>query len=465
MGIFRTGYSAGAAIVNSIYAARARRDMNRAIIDAQKANIEARKVFVWPDNSYTPSIFRSKLKMEESLNLISKKDLNDVTTYTPASTPGTACNYVSHYLEQNGNLVISGGAETQRNKIIAAFFNNIGYKKVLLLHRGNYGLVSAVKNYFGQNNVLEFGVNSRNYFNPLSHIPPEQAAEILYYAMPINTSINAQTILRALLLFFNETRDSYSIADLKQYQIQNLLTDVNDPTYQLDAQTKANIIGEYTMGSNEPTAVSSVIAFLNTCGTQLTNMFGTRGGRPEKNLFAAMNANHIVCFDIGNGINSVASNVLFSNLNLLLGSNHQSYSMIVDGIDLGASELLTKLFSAKNLSWALSYDDFFSGLGMHENADQLFDLILGIVSVVVLFRHFSGHSSSKWSGQLGTYRKYKVNYGMSQNIGVGLNGAGNRNISIEEEEAPRVTSNTLDNLPGNVACIHNNDETLFIDVI
>jgi len=140
----------------------------------------------------------------------------------------------------------------------------------------------------------------------------------------------------------------------------------------------------------------------------------------------------------------------------------RDFTILIDGIAISRNSIICDFLRGR--TYAISHNDFVSSLhGGERTADDLFAEITGDVNTVVLFTHKSGTSCQKWSEHLGKYHKIRIKMNISQTNSFIASG-NTRGISVDEADEPRVRAETISTLPESLACIHNNNGTLFAEI-
>jgi hypothetical protein len=383
---------------------------------------------------------------------------NDIIEMAPQSATPALDHIWGNGKEPEGT-VVSGGQNDARLRALAPFAqkSQIEGMPLIALHTGNRGLEAMISQ-----NSRSCERISRNqfYYDVFRGMPVDEMANLLYETMPDgDASPSAEALIHALLEVVLRKKGGVTLQNLAAFPLVSLkdTLDAMSASGEMPAAEYREIDRYYMAGSS---SLDAVRIFLNKLNRQAESVYGKLTSN-ACNIRKTLNTKGAIAIDVG----GVGNDLLFSlaiNHLMLLQSQGRSLSILLDDIPISRFPKANDLLRGR--TYAISHNDFVASLfGGEKQGDALFSEIAGNVSTLVLFRHTSGTSCQKWSEHLGKYHKIRIRYNISQNKAF-MNSSNSRGISVDEADEPRVRAETLGKLPGDLACIHNAEGTLFAEV-
>lgn len=437
----------GNMIYTALQKARTKKEVRTIYKQAAEANFQNRSVAVLPNTN------------KQQLLLISGDSSdNDVLDYqTKSLTP--ALDYIWGESDEPTGVVVSGGQNEERVRALMPFVhksqqNNI---PVIAIHIGNPELESMINEH---SRCCEFVSKDSFYYDVFRGMPVEDMAYLLYETMPDDSaSPSAEALIHALLEVVLRTKGTVTFQNLAAFPLPDLkdILDTMQKDGEITAEEYREINRYYMSGSSE---IDAVRIFLNRLNRQAEGIYGKITSN-TCNIKRMLNYKGVVSLDIGSANNDLIFSLVINHL-MLLQSQGRDFSILLDNIPISRFLKVSDLLRGR--IYAISHNDFVSSLfGGEKRGEDLFAEITGNVSTLVLFRHTSGSSCQKWSEHLGKYHKIKIRYNISQNSAF-MNSSNSRGISVDETDEPRVRAETINKLPGTLACIHGSVGTLLAEI-
>ena len=427
--------------------ARTKKDIKRIYEQTTEANFKNRGVLALPYVSKTQLLLTSG----ESTD-------NDIYDYETKS-PTPAIDYIWGENVKAESIIISGGKPEERVRAMIPIIHKSQQEgvPVIALHTGNRELEKLVSDH---SVACEFISRTNLYYDAFRAMPVDDIAYLLYETMPEDdASPSAEALIRSLLEILLRTEGKVTFHNLAAFSLPKLMDELNKLKINGEVTTDEfnDISRDYMAGSSE---IDAVRTFLNKLNRQTDSIFG-KATSNTCNLKKMLNIKGVITFDIGLGSNDLILSLLVNHLTHLQ-SIGRDFSILIDGISLSRFPSICDLIRGR--TYAVSNNDFISSLyGGDKSGEDLFAEIIGDVNTVVLFNHKSGTSCQKWSEHLGKYHKIKIKMNISQTSSF-LMGSNTRGITVDESDEPRVRAETISMLPGSLACIHNNNGTLFAEI-
>ena len=311
--------------------------------------------------------------------------------------------------------VVSGGDPDIRNKAIiaqteCAIGNNF---PVVIIHESNDRLNYQLENAFGSNGrYVEisqdnpcfepfFGLNPMELVNQIIETAPKSLDikhVLRYYMDGLVSYLNAKK-KHASFKMLSSCPHAFIFDKVDDLQMNGLISDG-------EAQTMKS---KLMMGQSESLKLD---AYLSTFEMEIQPIRYMTGYKAKPtNIFSALTQQKIVSMDIGSSVNEISMNTIAYQIGLAQ-KRGMRFVLIIDSISVGSNEAFSKLLKTPNKSCprTIVSEDLYAMAGGDE---KLFSAIVGDSGIMIVMRHSSGQSATKWAETFGQYDRYDETYSNS----------------------------------------------------
>ena len=438
----------GNMIYTALQNARTKKDIKALYQHAADANFHNRAVALLPG-----------LNKQELLLTTGEPDDNDIYDYQTKSNTA-ALDYIWGQSDKTESLIVSGGQNDERLKALIPVVYRVQTQSnplsIVILHTGNAMLNKMLSKYSRE---VAFIDKNNLYYDVFRGMPTDDIASLLYDTMPEGLAAPvAESLIHALIEVLLRTDGFVTLHNLGKFQLNQLEVTIDNIYKQglFSPDEYSEIKSDYKAGSSESAAVRM---FLNKLYKQTESVFGNPD-REKSNIKAMLRRGSAITIDVGKTGTELLTSLVMKHLETLQLQG-KSFVLIIDDLSPARFPILCSLLRAG--SYAICNADFISSLHGTQQGDDLFTELTGNVKTTVLFRHVSGSTCQRWSEHLGTYRKIRIKWGLSQNNSF-MNTSNSRDLHVDEVDEPRVRAETLQALPSGVACIHSMEGILIAGV-
>lgn len=430
-------------IYTALQNAKTKKEIQKIHKNASETNFVNRCVMV------VPGISKQQLLLEN--NNVQENDVYDLQS--SSTTP--AQDYIWGSSSMPEVSIISGGENNVRVQALIPFIHKAQQESiaVVVLHTGNDYLEAVIESH---SVAHEFISKNDSYLDIFRGMPVDDIVNFLYELMQEYGATSAtESFLRALIEVILCKNGNITINSLAKFPFVNLKKEIDDLLLSGDitADEYADINRYYMAGSAE---IDLVRIFLNKLNRQAEAIYGYPS-RTNSNIKKMINRKGVEAINIGHVNNDLVVKLIIDYL-ILLRSQGKEFAVVIDEFQFSKYPQIMDLLRGR--FYCISNQDFIASIrGGKTNGDELFSDILGNVTTLVLLKHLSGDSRKKWSEFMGTYKKIRIRYNISQNNSF-INSNNSRGISVDETDEPRIRPETLEKLFGTMVCIYNTDGIL-----
>ena len=445
--VTKAAYTSSLCTSNYIYTAlqnaKTKKEIQNIYKNASETNFANRCVMV------VPGISKQQLLLDNN-----NSQENDVYDLQSSSTTPA-----QDYIWGNGDMpevsIVSGGDNNARVMALIPFIHKAQQESiaVVVLHTGNNDLESVIQTHSVD---CEFISKNDSYLDVFRGMPVDDIVSLLYELMQEHGATSAtESFLRALIEVILCKSGNVTINNMAKFPFVNLKNEIDSllSSGEITDDEYTTINRYYMAGSAD---LDLVRIFLNKLNRQAETIYGYPSGT-NSNIKKMINCKAVEAINIGQVNNDLIVKLIVDYLTLLR-SQGKEFAVVIDGLQISKHPQIMDLL--RGGFYCISNQDFIASIkGGQTKSDELFSDILGSVTTVVLLKHSSGDSRKKWSEFMGTYKKIRIRYNISQNNSF-INSNNSRGISVDETDEPRIRPETLEKLCGTMACIYNTEGIL-----
>ena len=314
------------------------------------------------------------------------------------------------------NALISGGDSRLRTSAIVtqtlcAASNGF---PVVIIHEGNHLLEQQLRNNFLGNGRYKEISSSSPCFEPFYGLNELEISNQILETAPKDYDIkyNARYYIEGISAYLKASGKNFSFRLFSTCPHSLIFDKVDDLEMRgkISDQEAQKIKSKLMMGQSENYKLDSFLASLRMEMEPL--MYVSKRGQHPLNIVTALKHNAILCFDLSSVTNKLLLNTVIYQLKLALTRGLQ-YQIVIDSIPIDSNESYAAYIRAPSdkVCKTIATDDFYAMVGGDE---KVFSAVVGNTQTLIVMKHSSGHSATKWAEVFGQYDKLEESYSTSR---------------------------------------------------
>lgn len=346
--------------------------------------------------------------------------------------PGPIENFIG-YEEQLANMAFSGASESIR---VGGIVRSVDYAlsqghSIVILHCSNNFLSEYLAYYYDEEFVTLISP-SNPVFDPFIGLRNSEIYKIILNSTASGFEIRPEGryYIDGICNLIRSYRQDLSCERFINCPHDLILSKVNEARSNLiiDEQKAQLITSSILRGEAEK---GNVEHFFNGLASQSKRILARKNNFEfATNINHSVQNNRIVIIDVMSNTNNLLINLLVNEIINLIETTGKKLLVVLDNIQLSASEKLLGLVNnCGAFKLLLSSDDVFASFSGEENP---FNSFIGKCSSIMIGNHASAISAAKWSDVFGYYEKQEISktYSQTATLWSGLSSGSSKSISI-----------------------------------
>ena len=328
------------------------------------------------------------------------------------------CNVDAFFEPSRGvyDALISGGDPRLRTSAIVAqtlCAASNGFP-VVIIHEGNHLLEQQLRNQFGGSGRYKEISSMYPCFEPFYGLSELEISNQILETAPKDYDIkyNARYYIEGISAYLKASGKNLSFKLFSTCPHSMIFDKVDDLEMQgkISDHEAQEIKSKLMMGQSENYKLDSFLASLRMEIEPL--MYVSKRGQHPLNIVTALKHNAVLCFDLSSVTNKLLLNTVIYQLKLALTRGLQ-YQIVIDSIPIDSNESYAAYIKAPSdkVCKTVAADDFYAMVGGDE---KVFSAVVGNTQTLIVMKHSSGHSATKWAEVFGQYDKFEESYSTSR---------------------------------------------------
>lgn len=326
-------------------------------------------------------------------------------------------NYAVHFLDPTCNIIISGGNNRLRSRILCQqieLAQAVGLP-VIILHEGNTELLNQISGAFSA--APEYSEISKRSprFEPIFDLTDSEITDQIWQVTPQGYALKPEGryCIDAAIAYLRACNRAVSIRNLQtsqQVDMVNLVNQANGQGILSDAAAQS-IITRLTYGQSERMKMDLIISdYIRELDPILLKKGG--GLQPENLLSAVRHKKILICDVVSVGSEFLFNTVIYQ-LRRIMACGIRCM-LVLDSLAVQSNQKFSEILklASQNVHLTISSDDLYAQVGGEE---KLFQALVGKSQINFVLRHTSAGSAKKWAEALGEYDAWimstNTNYG------------------------------------------------------